>query len=86
MQGNFDVGVSVLPDDDYTIDDFPRTVFDVVTEAVEADLDRDRLQADTTDEHWPLLGTVTISRVDGETVHVRIEWEPTYHVTSGGTS
>lgn len=82
MNGSFDVGVSVPADEDRSIEEFPQTVFDVVSEAVEADLDGDRLRVDTTEEHWPRLGTVTISRVDGETVHVRIEWEPTYYSTS----
>lgn len=76
MSGEFDIGVSVLPGDDGSIEGFPQTVHELVSDLAEEHLDFDRLRAETTQEDWPVIGMMTISRVDGETVDVRIEWIP----------
>lgn len=76
MGGDLDIGVSVLPDDDRSIDGFPQTVHDVLPDLAAEHLDFDRLGAETTRENWPVVGMMTLSRVDGETVDVSIEWIP----------
>lgn len=76
MEGEFDIGVSVPPDEDGTIDDVPPRVHDHLTDMAEENIDLKRVEAETTAEDWPVIGTVTLSRVDDETVNLVVEWEP----------
>lgn len=76
LGGELDIGVSVLPGDDRSIDEFPQTVHDALPDLAAEHLDFDRLRAETTRENWPVIGIVSLSRVDCETVDVSIEWIP----------
>lgn len=76
INGEFDIGVSSAPEDGESIDQFPQTVSDVLPDMAAETIDMDRLRAETTEENWPVIGMVTLSRIDGETVDVSIEWVP----------
>lgn len=73
--GDLDVGVSIPPEAEGTIDDFPPVVHDVLVDEVEENVDRDRREAETGDETWPIIGMMTLSRGEGETVDVAVEWQ-----------
>lgn len=73
MNGEFDIGVAAAPEDGGSIDRFPQTVSDVLPDMAAELFDMDRLRAETTEENWPVIGMVTLSPVDGETVDVSIE-------------
>lgn len=83
MNGDFGIGASVRPEDEGTIDDLPLPVYDALSEMADAAIDMDRLRADTTAEKWPIIGSLTTSRGEGDTVDVAIEWIPVYRSTGG---
>lgn len=74
LHGEHDIGVSVPPADDHSIDEFPQSVHDILPDMAAETIDVDRLEAETTEESWPVVGILTLSRVDGETVNVTVEW------------
>lgn len=78
MNGDFGIGVSVRPDDEGTIDDFPLPVYDALSDMAEDAIDMDRLRAGTTDERWPIVGSLTTSPGEGDTIDVNVEWTSVY--------
>lgn len=78
IDGEFDIGITVAPDDDGTIDKFPQTVHDILPEMADGAVDVHRLRDETTAEHWPVFGRLTLSRESGDTVRVAVEWLPPY--------
>lgn len=82
MNGDFEIGISVPPDDEGTVDDVPPTLHETVAEVAEETLDVDRISAETTEGRWPNLGTVTVSPVDDTAVTLAIEWLPAQPASS----
>lgn len=78
IDGEFDIGVTVVPDDDRTIDKFPQTVHDILPEMADGAVDMHRLRDETTAERWPVFGRLTLSRQSGDTVCMAVEWLPPY--------
>lgn len=78
MDGAFDFGVSVRPADDGTIDEFPQFVHDVLPEMAAEAVDVDRVMGETTEERWPVIGTLFVTPGHDDTVIVRVDWVPTY--------
>lgn len=78
LNGEFNIGVRVPGNEDRSIEQFPHTVHEILPDIADDAVDLDRLRSDTTYENWPLLGTVTLSRENGDTVKVDIEWLPPY--------
>lgn len=78
MNGDFDLGVRAEPEEDWSIDEFPQPVHDILSDMATDTIDMDRVRAEATQETWPRLGMLTLSRESGDTVKVDIEWLPSY--------
>lgn len=78
MNGEFGIGVSIPSEGDGTIDDFPLPVYDALSDMAEDAIDMDRLRAGTTDERWPIVGSLTTSPGEGDTIDVNVEWTSVY--------
>lgn len=83
LDGEFGIGVSVHPEAGGTIDDLPAAVHGALSEMADDAIQVDRLRADTTEENWPIVGTMTTSPGEGCAVDVDVEWRPHYHSTEG---
>lgn len=76
LNGELDVGVTVPPEADGTVDDCPPAVHDVLSDLAEERTDPDRLEAMTTQADWPVIGVMILTRLDPGTVEVSVEWIP----------
>lgn len=76
LDGELDVGVSVPPGAEGTVDEFPPSVHDFLTDVADEHTDADRLETLTTPEEWPVIGVMILNRLDAGTVDVSVEWIP----------